>query len=101
MDQTRRAVLAGFGAGLGVSAIAPPATAATLPRSIQRHQAFQPWKVMIDPDPVPLAAPVTLLDGRTVPLSQYIGKTPVIITSNSRCCRTSTASHGPRTMRCR
>jgi thiol-disulfide isomerase/thioredoxin len=82
MDQTRRTALAGLGASL----LAAPAAAATLPRSVQRHPAFLPWKVMYDPDPVPLAAPVTLVDGRTLPLSAWLGRGPTILVLWAHWC---------------
>jgi thiol-disulfide isomerase/thioredoxin len=86
MDQTRRTAVAGLGASLLAGGIHHPAAAQALPRSVQRHPAFRPWRVMMDPDPAPLSEPVTLVDGRTVPLSQYIGKGPTILVLWAHWC---------------
>ncbi len=86
MDATRRTTLAGLGSTALIGAGTRDARAATLSRTIKRHPAFQPWKVMFDPEPVPLDTKVTLVDGQSVPLRQWIGKGPTVLVLWAHWC---------------
>lgn len=77
MDATRRATLGGLAAA-SLAGVAP-AHAAVPPRSVTRHPAFRPWKLVYDPDPAPLDVKVTTVAGETVPLRSWIGKGPTVL----------------------
>jgi len=83
MDATRRATLAGLGAA---AVVGGPAQAAALPRTVQRHPGFRPWKQVFDPEPVPLDAKVTLVDGQTAPLGLWLGRGPTVLVLWAHWC---------------